>query len=228
MSQSHIVRAGETLHSLALGFFGDPDLFTLIAGFNGIRSPGRLIPGQRIQIPDALDLAPSGEYDISFGVAPPFGLDGILASFGNIYEYLNPDGTLDPRWGQDQLRRVRLPFPLQWSLDPGREVHSIVCHKRLAGLLPEVFRRIEDRGARGVLRSLGGCYGFRTKRGQHKLSAHCWGIAIDLNPETNWLGSPGDMAPEVVEAFCSFGFTWGGHWEGEFREPMHFQFCNGY
>src|SRR5512134_2870204 len=93
MPQTHIVRTGETLHSLALGFFGDPGLFTLIANFNGIRNPGRLIPGQRIHIPDVQDLTPSNEYDISFGVAPPYGLEGILASFGNIYEYLNQDGT---------------------------------------------------------------------------------------------------------------------------------------
>lgn len=228
MSHIHIVCSGDSLPGLAFGFFGDPDLSHLIADFNGLRPSGRLYPGQRLHIPDVRDLTPSNQYDISYGVAPPYGLEGILSSFGNIYDYLGEDGTLDPRWVQDNMRRVRLPYALPWSLDPGRSVSRIVCHKRLAALLPELFRRIDQRGARPALRSFGGCYSFRTKRGANKLSPHCWGIALDLNPETNWLGTEGDMAPEVVEVFADFGFTWGGNWEGELREPMHFQYCHGY
>lgn len=228
MSHIHVVSSGDSLPGIAFGFFGDPELSGLIADFNGLRPASRLYPGQRLHIPDARDLTPSSEYDISYGVAPPYGLEGIIASFGNIYDYLGEDGTLDPRWVQENMRRVRLPFPLKWSLDPGRELTSVVCHKRLAAMVPDLFRRLEQRCGRGVLRSFGGCYSFRTKRGANRLSPHCWGIALDLNPETNWLGGDGDMPEEMVEVFESFGFTWGGQWEGELREPMHFQYCHGY
>jgi len=74
----------------------------------------------------------------------------------------------------------------------------------------------------------GGCFNFRAKRSSSKLSTHSWGIALDLNPETNGMGREGDMAPGIVEVFESFGFTWGGRWSGAGKDPMHFQFCSGY
>jgi hypothetical protein len=51
--------------------------------------------------------------------------------------------------------------------------------------------------------------------------------AIDLNPETNALGTAGDMSPRVVQVFRHFGFAWGG----DFRrrpDPMHFQYATGH
>jgi D-alanyl-D-alanine carboxypeptidase len=61
-----------------------------------------------------------------------------------------------------------------------------------------------------------------------KPSTHSWGIAIDLNPETNAQGTAGDMDAGVIEIFRGAGFKWGGDWEGGTRDPMHFQFCTGY
>ena len=81
---------------------------------------------------------------------------------------------------------------------------------------------------RDKLRSYGGCFNFRAKRSGSKLSTHAWGIAIDLNPETNGMGRDGDMPAGIVRVFESFGFTWGGRWSGAGKDPMHFQFCSGY
>ena len=59
-------------------------------------------------------------------------------------------------------------------------------------------------------------------------SAHAWGIAIDLNPETNQQGTAGNMDYAVITAFREAGFKWGGDWTGKSCDPMHFQFCTGY
>jgi len=76
--------------------------------------------------------------------------------------------------------------------------------------------------------SLGGCFSFRPQPTGTKLSTHSWGIAIDLNPETNAQGTAGDIDSAIVDIFRKAGFQWGGDWEGSSRDPMHFQFFSGY
>lgn len=59
-------------------------------------------------------------------------------------------------------------------------------------------------------------------------SLHSWGIAVDINPESNPY-QPGnygppttDISPEIIDIFKKYGFVWGGDWPGE-RDPMHFE-----
>jgi len=61
--------------------------------------------------------------------------------------------------------------------------------------------------------SLGGCFSFRPQPTGTKLSTHSWGIAIDLNPETNAQGTAGDIDSAIVDIFRKAGFQWGGDWE---------------
>ena len=91
-----------------------------------------------------------------------------------------------------------------------------------------IRQEIERSGLRGEIRTFGGCFNFRSKRGNNKLSVHSWAVAIDLNPETNGMGTRGNMSPEIVDIFKRFGFSWGGDWSGNSKDPMHFQFCSGY
>lgn len=158
----------------------------------------------------------------------PRGLDQILTSFGDIYEYIGADGKLDARWQNDFLQRVALPFPLRLSWDPSRTVTLMTCHRRMTGIFASAFARIQERGLEASILSFGGCFAFRPQRAGNKLSAHSWGIAIDLNPESNAQGSAGNMDDGVIEIFREAGFEWGGDWQGKARDPMHFQFCTGY
>lgn len=55
------------------------------------------------------------------------------------------------------------------------------------------------------------------------LSYHSWGIALDIDPATNPMGTRGDIPLWVAEKFEEWGFTWGGNWSGKQADPMHFE-----
>lgn len=71
-------------------------------------------------------------------------------------------------------------------------------------------------------------YNNRSKIGGGGKSLHSWGIAVDINPESNPY-QPGNYGPpqsdipiQIVNIFKKYGFAWGGDWPGE-RDPMHFE-----
>jgi hypothetical protein len=165
---------------------------------------------------------------VSARLQPPRGLDQIVATFGNIQNYIQADGTLDPRWQIDSLDYVALPVPLMLSYDHSKTITHFRCHKLLVETLETVFIDIRNEGLEPDLYSFGGCFSFRPQRTGNKLSTHSWGIAVDLNSESNRQGSAGDMNPGIVSVFRDAGFEWGGDWAGRSRDPMHFQFCTGY
>ncbi len=159
---------------------------------------------------------------------PAHGLNGILAAFGDLFAYILPDRTLDPRWADEHLATIPLAFPIALSWDPSRRVTRITCNKHLESVFSDCFQLIENSGLQQEITSFGGCFCFRPQRLGTKLSTHAWGIAIDLNPESNAQGTAGNMHPGIVSIFRNAGFTWGGDWDGKSRDPMHFQFCTGY
>jgi hypothetical protein len=160
---------------------------------------------------------------------PPSNYKEIVATFGNLTEYIRHDGTLDPRWEREFMAHARLPFAIPLAGAPGELVTRIYCHRKLAGIFGEVFVAIQERHLQQSVISYGGCFHFRRKRtAKRKFSTHCWGIAIDINPQSNAQGTAGDMDPALVEVFREFGFQWGGHWARRAQDPMHFQFCTGY
>ena len=78
----------------------------------------------------------------------------------------------------------------------------------------------------------GGTFNWRKIAGTNRMSAHSYGIAIDLNPKTGayWRWYHGDLAgfrrngfPEqIVTAFEEQGFIWGGKWYH--FDLMHFEY----
>ena len=162
------------------------------------------------------------------GLTTPNGLEEILAAFGNIYEYIRTDGSLDPKWQTEFLARIALPFPLSLSWDQAIRVKQMTCHKLLTEVFSDLFRRVQAERLQDKITSFGGCFSFRPQRTGSKLSSHAWGIAIDLNPLSNAQGAVGDMDEGVIAVFRDAGFIWGGEWVGKRRDPMHFQFCRGY
>lgn len=57
-----------------------------------------------------------------------------------------------------------------------------------------------------------------------KVSAHSFGLALDINPSTNpfsYTRCISNMPPAFVQMFTSRGFGWGGNWNS-LKDPMHF------
>ena len=145
------------------------------------------------------------------------GLDEITALYGDCAHVIaGTPGEL--AWRQSILVPLTLPSPL--TLPGGltqihMQVHRLVFDD-LNAILAECWPFVKSIG----------CYAFRKSRTTDRLSTHCWGVACDINAETNQLGTPGDMDPAVVTAFGARNWMWGGHFPE--RDAMHFQAATGW
>lgn len=234
MPKPYIVRKGDTLAKIAEAALGDRKLAAALADYNGLAGPKDIVVGQAIQLPGvrALKAPTRPRARARAGVTPwppaPHGMAQIIATFGDIRAYARDDGTADPKWEQQFMARAALPFPIPLDWDTSKSASGIRCHKLVAPLLEAVFTEVVQRGLRKAVKTYGGGYTWRMKRGQAKPSTHSWGIAIDLNARTNAMGTAGDMDPALVALFEGYGFVWGGRWSGSNKDPMHFQYCSGY
>ncbi|MBN2108730.1 MAG: M15 family metallopeptidase [Deltaproteobacteria bacterium] len=227
MRCQYVIQPDDTFENIALQFYNEPSLADKLRQYNGLHRCARIFVGQVIDIPAAADLRDPGR--AQDGTAPPHGFEQILDRFGNIYDYYSEDGGFEEAaWCADMMTVTELPFSAALSWDPSRQVRKIRCHRKLADIISDAFCAIREAGLAEEIMTVGDCYNFRTRRVSRKLSTHCWGIALDINPELNMPGSTGRMPQELVELFGAFGFAWGGTLPGRHRAPMHFQFCRGY
>jgi hypothetical protein len=162
----------------------------------------------------------------------PKGPIEIRQIFGDIDKYISSSKSgqpiLDSEFESKYIRTIKLPYPLRLAWNREKKVSYIRCHTLLAERFLAIFNEIGKEVSDTQSLYLGGCFNFRLKRNGLGLSTHSWGIAIDLNPETNRKNTIGNMPPEIVTSFENYGFIWGGSWNGRARDPMHFQYCRGY
>lgn len=236
MPKPYVLQKGDTLAKVAERYLGDRKLASELAGYNGLVDAKAIVTGQVIHFPSARELkvprsAPRSA-PASRGAPPwppaPRVLQAIIQTFGNIWDYVGDGDKPDPNWETRFMVSAPMPFamPLDWA--PQASTSKIRCHKLVAPVLQAVFADIVAQGLQGAVKTYGGGYNWRMKRGQSKPSTHSWGIAIDLNARTNAMGAAGDMDSALVALFERYGFTWGGRWSGSNKDPMHFQYCSGY
>lgn len=111
----------------------------------------------------------------------------------------------------------------------GKPVTSIRCHKKVAASLLAALKEVSSTSP-DVLTRYAGCFNFRKKRGGSTYSEHAWGIAVDIDPDTNMLNTPwptvATMPFEVMEAFARQGWGAAGAFWGDpkptGRDAMHF------
>lgn len=114
---------------------------------------------------------------------------------------------------------------LPWLNSQGEVPKHIYCNKDIAIPLKRALSNVATRGLAGELKTFGGCFAIRYVRGFPNVwSTHSFGISIDINPETNVLGTDGDMGDELASCFIDAGFLWGKDFSR--KDPMHFSFGN--
>ena len=116
--------------------------------------------------------------------------------------------------------------------------HSVKVHKKAAAAFQAVDQQITNLNTGYKVRMVG-TYAWRPKNngsGTSELSLHSFGIAMDINWDTNGFGNAGvgpsgqhDIPDSWVQAFKSQGFGWGGDWSGSpaSKDFMHFQYQGG-
>lgn len=110
-------------------------------------------------------------------------------------------------------------------------------HQQAAAALERVAKRLEVLTVSHpellkYIKPLGGTLNWRRVRGSRQVSAHSFGIAIDMNPAfaNYWKWTMRGEAPvwknriplPLVEAFEGEGFFWGGRWRH--FDTMHFEY----
>ncbi|MCL5407726.1 MAG: M15 family metallopeptidase [Patescibacteria group bacterium] len=104
---------------------------------------------------------------------------------------------------------------------------DIMVHELLPPYLDHIQKEVNDAKTGYNFTNITS-YNNRSKVGGGGKSLHSWGIAIDINPDSNPY-QPGNYGPpqsdipiQIVNIFKKYGFAWGGDWPGE-RDPMHFE-----
>lgn len=104
-------------------------------------------------------------------------------------------------------------------------VRTVRVHKRAAESLRGALEDVASSSSNGVLKFYAGTFNNRPMRGGSRPSKHAWGVAIDLDPDSNGLRQhwpmSADMPFDVMECFARWGWTpAGAFWS---RDAMHFE-----
>ncbi len=131
------------------------------------------------------------------------------------------------QWPGSRTWIVRYSVPEPIARDPqyhwtarGTPVSTIYVNRDLVPMLNAALSNLQRAGLLVELHTYDGCWVIRATRGRLHLSAHSWGIAIDINASSNRLGQNPTLSAGFVAAFTRAGFTWGGNFTR--RDGMHF------
>lgn len=172
----------------------------------------------------------------------PNGLQQIIEVYGDPDK--NDDLKPDPEWLEENVVQVELPFYLVRSWDTkGREIWMVDFHYKAADDLVLALRTFaDDVGGAEVVHEngwdiTGGFGNLRAQKGDPDfLSSHSWWAAADMLPKLGPFGFGDKFKPklpkQLVEAFTSLGWDWGGSWPQRNSswpyDGMHFQRMTGW
>jgi len=142
--------------------------------------------------------------------------------FGQI-EIDRNTGKPSRSWEGVYLSRMPLPYAMRLAVMPEVVLNHCTIHTEVESSLVKIFHEIlEKMGPEGIRDAgadfIGETYAFRAREGSAELSMHAYGAAITIDPARNLYGEPYDpekgmIHPDVVRAFESNGWLWGGRFE---------------
>lgn len=104
----------------------------------------------------------------------------------------------------------------------GQPTKRIYINKEAAPALDQALKNVADRHLLPELKTFDGCFNIRDVRGvPGQLSAHAYGLAIDLNAAENPLNKKPALSAEFVKCWTDAGWTWGGNFKR--LDGMHFE-----
>ena len=147
----------------------------------------------------------------------------------------NGDGILDHDWFMENIRVYNMPFPMRKSWAPGELVQKFEAHILVADAIIDALAEIGLAHGGDYLDNhgynhWGGCFNFRFAKGNpDALSAHSWGIAVDINPHLGPYGVKEHRQPAfIIDAFKKRGFCAGADWKMPYTDAQHFQAATGW
>lgn len=131
----------------------------------------------------------------------------IKTRFGEFALKVDASGSLhlDPRWVKEWIVSTTVP-----------QLGVVACNRDVVAPLRAAMTDITQQGLGALVHTAdfqreGGCWSPRVARfGAGQLSAHAWGIAVDINVDVNPLGAAPHQDPRLVAIMSRHGFSWGG------------------
>ncbi len=124
------------------------------------------------------------------------------------------------------IRMFEVPpdtFPNWRVMQTQSPVTHIAANIDLHAPLGHALDLVVNRGLEAQLFSFDGAWNIRPVRSGNQISAHAWGLAIDINASSNPLGGPVTMSQDLAGCFQEAGFDWGAHFHR--IDGMHFSYC---
>ncbi len=120
---------------------------------------------------------------------------------------------IDPAWVQAHIVTAVLPA-----------IGRVSCNRKLIPQLRGAMEEVVAEGLASAIHVYDGCFSSRfvLLSPSASISHHAWGIAFDVNADTNRFGTPPAQDPRLVAVMDRWGFAWGGDWI--VPDGMHFEY----
>jgi len=147
--------------------------------------------------------------------------------FGNFSFIEQPDQTLviTDNWVKENIVSIKIP-----DLQLENPLPDMQFNKKLAPKITALFDAWKDKNLLHLIKSIDATFELRYIKGHHGiLSAHAYGIAMDINKNWNPIGhlpvykNKIGSVRELVPIANQLGFYWGGHMKRS--EGSHFEFA---
>jgi hypothetical protein len=143
-------------------------------------------------------------------------VNGIWKNEGKyVTDYRIPKGIIDDP-----------SYNMRWDKDIPGVGGTLVTHfstnRDITSGITAVLKSLQQTGNLNSLVEFNGSFFFRTLRTSSNISAHAYGLAVDVNGSMNPQGRSSNQPAALRAAFTGAGFVDGGTWPSSYTDAMHF------